>query len=223
MPVTLRRDMVETTGREGAAMIGYGFHFEDPSRTYGTRDYIDYGPRLWKKWEACSFELVGESHHERELRDPSFQAGSALLAVAEDNPYDSNAVAIWNAERTLHGGYIGREEAATARELLEQGVEWYVLWEWRVEGRRTGLRLLAAKPGAITWPLNTSAVWPPPFDPRSPARVPSRRSSKTASRTRATQTRSPRELAREERRGTPRPAQEETERRGLLGRLFRER
>ncbi len=94
MPVTLRRDTVQTTGRAGSPMVGYGYRIEDPSRDRGIREQIDYGPRLWKKWGACTFDLVGESYHARELRDPSFQAGSRLNAVAEDNPYDPNAVAI---------------------------------------------------------------------------------------------------------------------------------
>ncbi len=179
MPVKLRRHRIDTEGRDGEPMVGFGYLIEDETRSDGVRQSIDYGPRLWKKWQAATFPLAGESFHEAELRDASFEAGSRLLAVAEDNPYDEHAVAIWNATRTLHGGYIGRELAPTARQLLALDVEWYVLWEWRVEGRRTGVRVIAAQPGAITWPHETSAGWPPPME-RTPFKrpTPSRRAQR---------------------------------------------
>jgi hypothetical protein len=58
-----------------------------------------------------------------------------------DNAHDPDAVAVWDAGRRLHGGYV---PADLAPELDgdEQAVS---LWEFRDDdGRRVGLRVLIA-------------------------------------------------------------------------------
>ncbi len=65
---------------------------------------------------------------------PSFDPGKRLALVAEPaNEHDPNAVAIWNAERTLQLGYV---PAAVAPEL---GGDEQAVSLWRVDG---GLRVL---------------------------------------------------------------------------------
>jgi hypothetical protein len=68
------------------------------------------------------------------LTDVSFDPGRRLALVPEpENEHDSNAVAIWNEERTLQVGYVPRD---VAPEL--QGDE-QAMSLWRVDG---GLRVL---------------------------------------------------------------------------------
>jgi hypothetical protein len=77
---------------------------------------------------------AGVSYRPEALDDPSFDPGRRLALVPEpENAHDPNAVAIWNAERTLQLGYV---PAAVAPELA--GDE-QVVSLWRVEG---GLRVL---------------------------------------------------------------------------------
>jgi hypothetical protein len=84
--------------------------------------------------------VAGVSFRAEALEDASFDAGRRLTLVREpDNEHDSNAVAIWNGERTLQVGYVPRD---VAPELHgdEQAVSLV-----RVEG---GLRVLIAPANA---------------------------------------------------------------------------
>ncbi len=57
-----------------------------------------------------------------------------------ENEHDPNAVAIWDAERRVQGGYVPADVAPELRGD-EQAVS---LWEFREGGRRIGLRVLIA-------------------------------------------------------------------------------
>jgi hypothetical protein len=89
------------------------------------------------RWEDPRLRVVpaaGVSYRPDALPDATFDPGRRLALVPEPtNEYDANAVAIWNAERTLQVGYV---PAAAAPELSgdEQAMSL-----WRVEG---GLRVL---------------------------------------------------------------------------------
>ena len=80
--------------------------------------------------------VAGVSYRADALDDPSFDPGQPVALVPEpDNEHDPNAVAIWNAERTLQLGYVPRDVAPELRGD-EQAVSL-----WRVDG---GLRVLIA-------------------------------------------------------------------------------
>jgi hypothetical protein len=80
--------------------------------------------------------VAGVSYRAEALDDPSFDPGQPVALVPEpDNEHDPNAVAIWNAERTLQLGYVPRDVAPELRGD-EQAVSL-----WRVDG---GLRVLIA-------------------------------------------------------------------------------
>ena len=89
------------------------------------------------RWEDPRLRVVaiaGVTFRPGNVDDASFDPGRRLALVPEpENEHDPNAVAIWNAGRTLQAGYVPRE---TAAELLgdEQAVSL-----WRVDG---GLRVL---------------------------------------------------------------------------------
>jgi len=85
--------------------------------------------------------LAGASYRAEALEDEAFAPGRPLALVPEpENEHDPNAVAIWDFERRLQGGYVPAD--ATAR--LPPDAQAVSLWEFREEGRRVGLRVLVA-------------------------------------------------------------------------------
>jgi HIRAN domain-containing protein len=67
-----------------------------------------------------------------------------MLEREPSNQYDPNAIAVWNAARTLQAGYIPRDDAARLAKKLDKGEHFRVLaiWETFEADRRTGIRLL---------------------------------------------------------------------------------
>lgn len=102
-----------------------------------------------------SVSVVGERYRLAELQDRSFEAGCELSLKPEpDNPYDPDAVSVWNAARTLQAGYIPRDEAPRVGQLI---LDWnptaYSIWETFDErSRRVALRvLLVAAVADVEW------------------------------------------------------------------------
>jgi hypothetical protein len=107
---------------------------ERADRGYRLRDAATGEPVRWEDERVRVVPVAGVSYRLESLEDPSFDPGRSLALVPEpENEHDPNAVAIWNAERTLQLGYV---PAAVAPELA--GDE-QALSLWRVEG---GLRVL---------------------------------------------------------------------------------
>jgi hypothetical protein len=103
-------------------------------RGYRLRDAATGELVRWEDERVRIVPAAGVSYRLEALDDPSFEPGRRLALVPEpENEHDPNAVAIWNAERTLQIGYV---PAAVAPELRgdEQAVS-----IWRAEG---GLRVL---------------------------------------------------------------------------------
>jgi hypothetical protein len=97
------------------------------------------------RWEdgAGRFHVVplaGASYRQEEIQGDDFAPGARLTLVREpDNEHDPNAVAVWDADRRVQGGYVPAE---VAPELVgdEQA---FALWEFRDDaGARVGLRVL---------------------------------------------------------------------------------
>jgi hypothetical protein len=56
--------------------------------------------------------VAGVSFRPGEAADASFDPGERLALVPEpENEHDPNAIAIWNAARTLQAGYVPRDVA----------------------------------------------------------------------------------------------------------------
>jgi HIRAN domain-containing protein len=109
---------------------------ERGERGYHLRDAATEERVRWEDPRVRVVPVAGVSYRLEVLDDPSFDPGRRLALVPEpENPHDSHAVGIWNAERTLQLGYV---PAATSPELVgdEQAVSL-----WRVDG---GLRVLIA-------------------------------------------------------------------------------
>jgi hypothetical protein len=101
---------------------------------YHLRDAETGAPVRWEDPRIRVVPAAGVSYRPDALPDASFDPGRRLALVPEPaNEHDPNAVAIWNAERTLQVGYV---PAGVAPELAgdEQAMSL-----WRVEG---GLRVL---------------------------------------------------------------------------------
>jgi HIRAN domain len=109
---------------------------------YWLRDASTGDALKWNDPRLHVVKLAGASYRLDELQDDGFAPGRKLALVREpDNEYDPNAVAIWDAERRVQGGYVPAEIAPELRGD-EQAVS---LWEFRDEdGRRIGLRVLVA-------------------------------------------------------------------------------
>jgi hypothetical protein len=109
---------------------------------YWLRDAATGDPMKWDDPRVRVVKLAGASYRADALQDDGFAPGRRLALVREpDNEHDPNAVAVYDAERRVQGGYV---PADVAPELSghEQAVS---LWEFRGEdGQRIGLRVLLA-------------------------------------------------------------------------------
>ena len=87
-------------------------------------------------------KLAGSSYRLDALQDDAFAPGRRLALVREPgNEHDPNAVAVWDAERRVQGGYVPAEVAPE----LDGDEQAVALWEFRDgQGRRIGLRVLLA-------------------------------------------------------------------------------
>jgi hypothetical protein len=86
--------------------------------------------------------LAGVSYRPDELQDDAFAPGNRLRLVAEpDNVHDPNAIAVWDADQRVQGGYVPAEDA---RELRADDWQAVSLNEFFEDGRRIGLRVLLA-------------------------------------------------------------------------------
>jgi hypothetical protein len=107
---------------------------------YRLRDAATGEPVDWDDPRIRVLPVAGVTFRGEAFLDRSFDPGARLALVPEpENEHDPNAVAIWNAERSLQAGYVPREAAA---EL--QGDEIAVSL-WRVDG---GLRVLVVPAGS---------------------------------------------------------------------------
>jgi hypothetical protein len=113
---------------------------------YWLRDAATGEALRWNDERLRVVKLAGASYRTEALQDDGFAPGRRLTLVREpDNEHDPNAVAVWDAEGRVQGGYVPAE---VAPELHgdEQAVS---LWEFCDEdGRRVGLRVLIAPANA---------------------------------------------------------------------------
>ena len=113
---------------------------------YWLRDAATGDAVRWDDERLRVVKLAGASYRADELQDDAFAPGRRLALVPEpENQHDPNAIAVWDAERRVHAGYVPAEIAPSMRGD-EQAVS---LWEFRDDdGRRIGLRVLLAPPDA---------------------------------------------------------------------------
>ena len=109
---------------------------------YWLRDAASGDAMTWDDPRVRVVKLAGASYRSDALQDDGFAPGRRLALVREpENEHDPCAVAIYDAERRLQGGYVPAEVAPELRGD-EQAIS---LWEFRGEdGQRIGLRVLLA-------------------------------------------------------------------------------
>ena len=109
---------------------------------YWLRDAATGDAMRWDDPRVRVVKLAGASYRAEALQDDAFAPGRRLALVREpENEHDPNAVAVYDAARRLHAGYVPADVAPSVRGD-EQAV---ALWEFRDEnGARIGLRVLLA-------------------------------------------------------------------------------
>jgi HIRAN domain len=109
---------------------------------YWLRDASTGDALKWDDPRLRVVKLAGASYRLDALQDDGFAPGRRLALVREpENEHDPNAVAVWDGERRVQGGYVPAEVAPDLRGD-EQAVS---LWEFRDDdGSRIGLRVLIA-------------------------------------------------------------------------------
>ena len=109
---------------------------------YWLRDASTGDAMKWDDPRVRVVKLAGASYRAAALQDDAFAPGRRLALVREPaNEHDPNAVAVFDAARTLQAGYVPADVAPALRGD-EQAVS---LWEFRGEdGTRIGLRVLLA-------------------------------------------------------------------------------
>jgi hypothetical protein len=110
---------------------GAGYHLRDAAT----------GERVsWEDPRIRVLPVAGVSFRPDAVADASFDPGQRLALVPEpENEHDPNAVAVWNAERSLQAGYVPREVVAEL-DGSEQAVS---LWR-----AGEGLRILLVPRGS---------------------------------------------------------------------------
>lgn len=113
---------------------------------YWLRDAATGEAMRWDDPRVRVVRLAGASYRLEALQDDAFAPGRRLALVREpENEHDPNAVAVWDADRRLHAGYVPAEIAPS----LHGGEQAVSLWEFRDEqGARIGLRVLVAPAAA---------------------------------------------------------------------------
>jgi hypothetical protein len=108
---------------------------------YWLRDAASGDAIRWDDPRLRVVKVAGASYREDALQDAALAPGRRLALVREpENEHDPNAVAVWDADRSVQAGYV---PADVAPQLAgdEQAIS---LWEFREGGRRVGLRVLIA-------------------------------------------------------------------------------
>jgi HIRAN domain len=96
---------------------------------------------------AVVFNVAGTSHRQGALQGPAFVPGEPVKLIPEpDNPYDHNAVAVWDTNLRKHIGYVPKD-LAPAIGSIYRGREPFgatVLFEFLQGSRRIALSVLVA-------------------------------------------------------------------------------
>ena len=78
-------------------------------------------PRL-HKLGIYSFSVCGTSHYEAAVKSANLRPGQPVrLARAPDNPYDSNAIAVFAEKGRKPIGYVNKQNAARLAKLIDRG------------------------------------------------------------------------------------------------------
>jgi len=108
---------------------------------HGEHHFISLGQHLCNS-RVLYCKIAGAQHYPAALHGSLFKPGStALLRPEPENPYDSNAVGIWDRSGSIQAGYIPADHSANVISRIDAGEQLiaYVLREIR-QGSRSGPR-----------------------------------------------------------------------------------
>ena len=130
---------------------GYAPIHEDSD---GEHHFIALGERLSDP-RVLYCKVAGARHRPEALEDSRFKPGSAAMLRPEpDNPYDANAVGVWDGSGSVQVGYIPADCCPGIASRIRAGEQLvgFVLREIRrgsKSGQRAALHLLVMPAGAL--------------------------------------------------------------------------
>jgi hypothetical protein len=129
---------------EGATrMYQRGYWFRDAR----TDEAVSYHELSELVPGAVVFHVAGTSYRSDALQSPAFQPGQPVLLVPEPtNPYDKNAVAVWDGVHRAQAGYVPRALAPQVSNALRGRERFSAVchFEFVTDRRRVGLSVLFA-------------------------------------------------------------------------------
>jgi hypothetical protein len=96
---------------------------------------------------AVVFNVAGTSHRQDALQGPAFAPGEPVKLIPEpENPYDRNAIAVWDTHLRKHIGYVPAELALTIGGIFRGGQPFgaTVFFEFLQGKQRMALSVLVA-------------------------------------------------------------------------------
>jgi hypothetical protein len=114
------------------------FEAQDGSR-------VSYDDRRLTEIGCGVFNVAGVSYRKVALQRECFGPGHFVALVCEDNnPYDKNAVAVWDESRSTQVGYVPKANAKTLRKAIQggDGISAITVAESRKSNKRIGLTVL---------------------------------------------------------------------------------
>jgi hypothetical protein len=121
---------------------------------HGKRHFIRLGEYLCNS-RVLYCKIAGAQHYPAALQGSLFEPGStALLRPEPENPYDPNAVGIWDRSGSVQAGYIPADRSANVTSRIRAGEQLiaYVLREIRHQSRsgpRAALHVLVMPAGVL--------------------------------------------------------------------------
>jgi hypothetical protein len=110
------------------------------------RGYVVTAPKGWlRDHHIAAVWLAGVFYWPDAIQDPTFAPGNPITVTPEpDNPFDSNALGVWNADRSIQAGFVPRIIGSWlgASPTPRVGL---VLREHLEDGRRVALDLVIAR------------------------------------------------------------------------------
>jgi hypothetical protein len=98
--------------------------------------------------------VAGVTYRPEALQDPRFAPGHAVRLIPEPtNPYDQNAVGIWDASGDIQLGFVPGDQSARVASDMRAGTQLvgFILREFRrgKEGPRLGIHVLVVPSGTL--------------------------------------------------------------------------
>jgi hypothetical protein len=148
-----------TYADDGTEIYGRGWVIHDAT----TDSAFEEADPLLDDASILVFNVRGVTFHKAALQQSCFNPGHEVLIVPEpDNPVDEDALAVWDASRRHHLGYVPKERTWRFRLSLDgnRDSRAYVWWDWhKTNGERCGVKVVMLPHPAEFVPL---LDWQPP-------------------------------------------------------------